>query len=159
MNSKGSRAVFPEMGGPLIKLQCGCHAALDQIESGKLVSIQLEFLLCLPWYPALHLKHFSTCLNPWTLEKPVLLWQILGLQVAENSRSKPLSPLSTQCLNFLYQGACMISVFAPDLLTNAHPPNAVSSAGTWSVWIQDTGFLAFWFSLGLANGNRAVRRA
>ena len=73
MNSKGSRAVFPEMGGSLIKLQCGCHAALDQAEAGKLVSIQLEFLLCLPWHPALHLKHFSTGLNPWTLGKPALL--------------------------------------------------------------------------------------
>ena len=136
-------------GGSLVKFRRGCcYAALDQ--TGRQVGF---YTVGVPSLPSM-----APCPSPQTsqhLPEHLDLGKTLpalGLQEAQNSQVQPLSPLSSQCLNFLYQGGCMIAVFAPDLSCNAHRPDP----GDWPVWIQATGFLSFWFSLGLANGSRAV---
>lgn len=75
---------------------------------------------------------------------------LLGSPVARGSKFPGPAPLSTliTVLEFPLAWDCVIAVGSAGLLSNAHPPGP----GDWPVWALATDFLAFWFSLGSANG-------
>lgn len=154
MNSKGSRA-RSGAGGSLVKLPCECCAGLGQPEAGKLSSIQLGSLLCLPWCYALHLK-LNTCLGLCTLEKNLLFsHRLLGCKRLKTPRARAylFSNHSTWISSTMgaweLPGCCLLSGSA--LPHSPFRPRRLANANSIH-WLP-----GLWSSLGLANGSHVGR--